>query len=100
MTYPVRYDVQYPERGARWKLVFWRIAASVPHFFVLAALTVSLGLVVPIGWLAVLFTGRFPRGLHQYITGVVRWAVRVQAYVLALTDEFPPFGFSGDAEAA
>jgi len=100
MTYPTQYDVQYPERLVRWKLVIWKLIASIPHFFVLAVLTFSLVVVIPIGWIAILFTGRFPRSLHQYVAGVLRWATRVQAYVLSLTDEFPPFSLSADVGPA
>ena len=97
MRYPVQFDTQYPDRFVRWKLVIWKLITSIPHLLVLALLTFSLVAVVPVGWIAILFTGRFPRGLHQYATGVVRWWTRVQAYMLSLTDEFPPFSLSADA---
>jgi len=97
MTYPVQYDTQYPDRFVRWKLVIWKLITSIPHLFILAVLTFSLAVVVPIGWIAILFTGRFPRGLHQYVAGVLRWWTRVQAYMLSMTDEFPPFSLSADA---
>ena len=97
MTYPVQYDTQYPDRFVRWKLVIWKLITSIPHLFILALLTLSLVVVVLIGWIAILFTGRFPRRLHQYAAGVLRWWTRVQAYMLSLTDEFPPFSLSADA---
>ena len=95
--YPIRYEVQYPERLARWKLVVWKFITSVPHFIVLAFLMFTLLAVVPIGWFAVLIAGRFPRGLHLYAAGILRWSARVSAYFLSLTDEFPPFSLSADA---
>ena len=95
--YPVRYEVEYPERPSRWRLVIWKFITSVPHFFVLAILSLTLVVVVPIAWVAILLTGRFPKGLHGYVTGILRWAARVQAYVLSLTDEFPPFSLGQDA---
>jgi hypothetical protein len=95
--YPIRYDVQYPERLARWKLVIWKFITSVPHFIVLAFLMFTLLAVVPIGWFAVLIAGRFPRGLHLYVAGILRWSARVDAYFFSLTDEFPPFSLSADA---
>ena len=98
MTYPVQYDTQYPDRSVRWKLVIWKLITSIPHLLILALLTFSLVVVVPIGWIAILFTGRFPRGVHQYVAGVLRWWTRVQAYMLSLTDEFPPFNLSAEAE--
>jgi len=95
--YPIRYEVQYPQRLARWKLVIWKGITSVPHFIVLAFLTLTLLAVVPLGWFSVLITGRFPRGLHLYVAGILRWSARVQAYFLSLTDEFPPFSLAADA---
>ncbi len=95
--YPIRYEVQYPERLSRWKLVIWKFITSVPHFILLAFLTLTLLAVVPLAWFAVLIAGRFPRGLHLYVAGIFRWSARVQAYFLSLTDEFPPFSLSADA---
>ena len=97
--YAIRYDVQYHERLSRWRLVIWKFITSIPHFFVVAILTLTLVVVAPIGWFAILFTGSFPQGLHGYVVGILRWQARVQAYVLSLTDEFPPFSLSADAGA-
>ena len=97
MRYPVQFDTQYPGQFVRWKLVIWKLTASIPHLLILALLTFSLVVVLPIGWIAILFTGRFPRGVHQYVAGVLRWWTRVQAYILSLTDEFPPFNLSAEA---
>jgi hypothetical protein len=95
--YPIRYEVQYPERLSRWKLVIWKFITSVPHFIVLAFLTLTLLAVVPLTWFAVLIAGRYPRGLHLYVAGIFRWSARVQAYFFSLTDEFPPFSLAADA---
>ena len=80
--------------------MIWKFITSIPHFFLLAILAFTLVVVVPIGWVAVLIAGRFPKGLHGYVEGVLRWAARVSAYVYSLTDEFPPFGFAVDAGAS
>ncbi len=95
--YPIRYDVQYPERLSRWKLIIWKGITSIPHVIVLAFLGLTLLAVVPIGWFALLSAGRFPRGLHQYVAGVLRWGIRVGAYFFSLTDDFPPFSLAADA---
>jgi hypothetical protein len=95
--YPIRYEVQYPERLSRRKLVIWKFITSVPHFIVLAFLTFTLLAVVPLAWFSVLIAGRFPRGLHLYVAGISRWSARVQAYFFSLTDEFPPFSLAADA---
>ncbi len=95
--YPIRYDTEYPERPSRWRLVVWKFITSIPHFVILIFLALSLVPVTIIAWFAVLFTGHFPHGLHAYVAGVLRWGARVQAYVLSLTDAFPPFSLSADA---
>jgi len=100
-TYPstvdhqsVRLDVEYPdvERDLnRWlPLVKWFLA--IPHYFVLFFLAIGAIFSVVIAWFAILFTGRYPRGLFDYVVGVARWGLRVQAYVgLLTTDRYPPF---------
>ncbi|MCH8025823.1 MAG: DUF4389 domain-containing protein [Chloroflexi bacterium] len=93
----VSYYVTYPQKLSRWKLLVWKFITSVPHFVVVFFLALTLIVVVPIGWFAILLTGRFPRGLHGYVTGVLRWVARVSAYAFSLTDEFPPFSLSADA---
>ena len=46
-----------------------------------------------VAWLAILFTGHYPEGLYQFGVGVLRWFIRVEAYLLLLVDEYPPFSF-------
>jgi hypothetical protein len=90
----VHLDIDYPdvERDLnRWlPLVKWLLA--IPHVIVLLALSVIGFFVVVIAWFAVLVTGRYPKGLFDYVVGVARWALRVEAYaVLLVTDQYPPF---------
>lgn len=90
----VHLEIDYPdvERGLnRWlPLVKWLLA--IPHYFVLAVLFVVAVVVGFIAWLAILFTGRYPRALFDYLVGVGRWALRVNAYALLLvTGRYPPF---------
>ena len=89
--YPVRFDVAYPEQLNRWKVLVWKLISSIPHFIILFFLALATIVVVVIAWFAILFTGRFPRGLHTFVVGVMRWENRVTAYVYSLTDEYPPF---------
>jgi hypothetical protein len=71
-------------------LVKWLLA--IPHIVVLVVLGAVAILAVVIAWFAILFTGRFPRALFDYVVGVGRWALRVQAYAsLLVTDRYPPF---------
>jgi hypothetical protein len=99
-AYPVRVDATYPERLARWKVIIWKYITALPHTVVLQFLWIGALFSVVMAWFAVLFTGRFPRGLHGFVVGVGRWNLRVQAYILSLTDEFPPFSLSGNAGKA
>ena len=89
--YPVRYDVQVPDRLSRWKVLIWKTVTSIPHVVVLGFLSLSLVIVLPVAWVAIIALGRFPRGLRSYVVGIFAWGARVQAYVLSLTDDFPPF---------
>jgi hypothetical protein len=90
----VTLDFDYPdvERDlSRWlPLVKWLLA--IPHFIVLVFLWLGVFVSVVIAWFAILFTGRYPRGLFDFVLGVLRWTTRVSAYALLLvTDRYPPF---------
>ena len=90
----VHLEIDYPdveEDLNRWlPLVKWLLA--IPHYIVLAVLVVGAIFAIFVAWFAVLFTGRYPRGLFDYVVGVGRWVLRVQAYAyLLVTDRYPPF---------
>lgn len=90
----VHLDLHYPDAREglnRWlPLVKWLLA--LPHYVVLLFLGVGAILAVVIAWFAILLTGRYPRALFDYVVGVGRWVLRVQAYAfLLLTDSYPPF---------
>lgn len=71
-------------------LVKWFLA--IPHYIVLFFLHIGLIVAVIIAWFAVLFTGRYPRGLFDFVEGVLRWQNRVTGYAFTLvTDQYPPF---------
>jgi hypothetical protein len=91
--YPINFEVSYPDRLNRWKVAIWKIITSIPHIIILIFLYVAALVVVMIAWFAILFTGRYPQGLHTFVAGVFRWSFRVQAYIYSLTDEYPPFSF-------
>lgn len=89
----VHLEVDYPDVAtlSRWMPLFKWILA-IPHYIVLLFLYVGAVVVVVIAWFAIIFTGRFPRGMFDYLVGVGRWSLRVQAYAfLLVTDEYPPF---------
>jgi len=90
----VTLDFEYPDAHTnlnRWlPLVKWLLA--IPHFIVLAFLWLAVLFAVLFAWFAILFTGRYPRGLFDFVEGVGRWHARVVAYAVALvTDRYPPF---------
>ena len=92
----VRLDLDYPDAERdlnRWlPLIKWLLA--IPHFAILTALGVIAMVLVVVAWFAILFTGRYPRGIFNFALGVSRWWLRVEAYALLLiTDRYPPFGF-------
>jgi len=74
-------------------LVKWFLA--IPHWIILYFLYIAAFVCVVISWFAILFTGRYPRALFDFVVGVNRWMLRVSAYALLLvTDEYPPFTLS------
>ena len=90
----VSLEIDYPdverELGRGMPLVKWFLA--IPHYIVLFFLAVGAMFAVFIAWFAIIFTGRYPRGLFDYVVGVGRWGLRVNAYAFLLTtDRYPPF---------
>ena len=90
----LRLDYVYPdvprELNRFLPLVKWLLA--IPHFIVLAFLWIAVFFVVIVAWFAILFTGRYPRGMFDFVEGVVRWGQRVVGYAFTLvTDRYPPF---------
>ena len=68
---------------------------AIPHYIVLFFLWIAAIVVVIIAWFAILFTGRYPRGMFDFVQGVARWGNRVTAYAFVLvTDKYPPFVLS------
>ncbi|MET0684378.1 MAG: DUF4389 domain-containing protein [Solirubrobacteraceae bacterium] len=89
----VHLEVPYPDAAQLNRglpLVKWLLA--IPHYIILGFLFIGAFGAVVIAWFAILFTGRFPRGLFDFLVGVGRWTNRVNAYALILvTDRYPPF---------
>jgi hypothetical protein len=90
----VHLDYPYPDAERdlnRWlPLIKWLLA--IPHWIILFFLDIAALVVVIVVWFAILFTGRYPRGMFGFVEGVIRWHNRVLAYALVLvTDRYPPF---------
>jgi hypothetical protein len=93
----VHLDVVYPDGKNdlnRWlPLVKWFLA--IPHYIVLIFLDIAAVVIIIIAWFAILFTGRYPQGMFDFVVGVLRWNLRVAAYAFVLvTDRYPPFTLS------
>ena len=98
--YPARLDVDYPDSLSRGlALVKWWLLA-VPHYLVVAVLIGSgwiwswaglVGLLVLFAGVVLLFTGRYPKPLYDFVLGMNRWVFRVAAYAALMTDAYPPF---------
>jgi hypothetical protein len=93
----VNLTMDYPDAQNdlnRWlPLVKWIMA--IPHYIVLAFLGIAAFVVIIIAWFAILFTGRYPSSLFDFVVGVYRWSLRVSGYAFILvTDKYPPFSLS------
>jgi hypothetical protein len=91
----VHLDIDYPDAQKdlnRWMpLVKWLLA--IPHYVILAILWLFAFFAIVVAWFAILITGRYPKGLFNYVVGLFRWTLRVSAYMyLLVTDKYPPFG--------
>ena len=94
-SYPVQFDVDFPARPLdRWTTAF-RIFVAIPHYVVLFFLAIASLVAIIVAWFAILFTGTYPRGLFDFVVGVLRWSNRVSGYAfLLVTDQYPPFRLS------
>ena len=97
--YPPFGDANYPveatfpsvtEDRNRWTVGF-RFILIIPQAIVLTFVAIAWIVTMIIAWFAILFSGRYPEGLWTFGEGVIRWSLRVEAYWLLLTDEYPPF---------
>jgi hypothetical protein len=89
----VQLEMPYPDVAQlnRWlPLVKWFLA--IPHIIVLCFLGIAALVVIIIAWFAILFTGKYPKGLFDFMLGVMRWGFRVMCYaMIMITDKYPPF---------
>ena len=92
-TYPLAFDVEYPEKLSRL-LIFAKWLLAVPHWIILYALMAVAQAITVVAWFAILFTGRYPKGLFVFVVGIYRWYYNVIAYAALLRDDYPPFSLS------
>jgi hypothetical protein len=98
--FPLRFDVEYPEKLNRW-LIFVKWLLAIPHFIIVYLLGIAFLFTTLIAFFAILFTKKYPESLFKFGVGVQRWQENVMAYVLLMRDEYPPFSFdAGDYPVA
>ena len=95
-TYPLVLDIPRAEQQSRWRL-FIRLFAIIPNIVVLYFVQLAGFVATFIAWWAILFTGRYPRGLFRFNVGVTRWSQRAQSYAYLLRDEYPPYSINAEA---
>jgi len=90
-AYPARLEAAYPDAPRDKLSVALRIIFVIPHAIVLFFLGIAFFIVSVIAWFAILFTATYPEDLYTFAVGCLRWSLRVEAYLLLLRDEYPPF---------
>jgi len=89
--YPATVDVPDPAVPRDRATIAVRLLLALPHFVVLFFLLLGWLVTTVVAWFAILFTGAYPPSLYPFGAGVMRWTLRVEAYLLLLVDEYPPF---------
>ena len=95
-TYPANCSVEYPESSSRILALLGflfciKAAAVIPHIIAITFLGMISYVLLIIGYLGVIFTGKYPRGLFDFQVGVMRWNFRINCWLIGLTDKYPPF---------
>jgi hypothetical protein len=92
-AYPAELHISQPVAARDRVGVAFRILLAIPHVLIVWALSLAWAVTTMVAWFAILFTGRYPPSLYHFGVNVLRWNIRVEAYLLLLRDEYPPFSF-------
>jgi hypothetical protein len=92
--YPASIEIADPPAPRNRLTVAVRIILAIPHFIVLFFVLVGWGFATVAAWFIILFTGAYPQGLYEFGVGALRWRIRVEAYMLLMVDEYPPFSLT------
>jgi len=87
----LQFGVEYPQQSSRL-LIFVRWLLVIPHVLLLYLVGMLTGVIGFVAWFAILFTGRYPRGMWDFVVMAQVWSTNVASYILMLRDEYPPFG--------
>lgn len=90
-AYPAELELVPPTRERDFTAVLFRMIFVLPQLVALWVLGIMWGITTVVAWFTIVFTGSYPDGLFRFGVGALRWSTRVEAYVLLLTDEYPPF---------
>lgn len=89
--YPAELVLSRPDEPRNRLTVFFRVLLAIPHLCVLWLLGIAWAFTTAVAWVMILLTGRYPETLYGFALGVLAWDIRVEAYMLLLRDEYPPF---------
>ena len=105
VNYPADIEIDYPEHSSRgwaalliFTFTYGKALALLPHFFILWFLGFGSSVVFVISQFAVLFTGKYPASLFDFVAGTIGWSLRVIAFFLGLSDDYPPFALHANAD--
>jgi hypothetical protein len=91
----VEFEVPYIEKSNRvsvlLRALFGIFYVIIPHIFILYFRMIATYVLILIAWWAVLFTGKYPKGMHEFNVGTLRWGMRLGIYLMYMTDDYPPF---------
>jgi len=93
-AYPASISIGDPPQPRDRLTVGLRLLLTIPHFLVLILLVFAWWVTAIVSWVAILLSGEYPAGLYDFGVGVLRWFLRVEAYMLLLVDEYPPFSLT------
>jgi hypothetical protein len=93
--YPVTYEADYLKDRNRLT-AFFRLIVAIPWLIVAYVYLIAASVVVLLAWFAILFIGRFPEGMYNFVGGVLRYTQRVNGFMYLQTDEWPPFGLKDE----